>query len=66
MASFATPESAALTPEDRMNLTALQRRDPYIVRVIETASQVEFGGSSNSGSVSVRLGLKPKPEVDRK
>ena len=30
----------SMTPEDRMNLTALKRRDPYIARVIGTASQV--------------------------
>ena len=29
-----------MTPEDRMNLTALKRRDPYIARVIGSASQV--------------------------
>ena len=40
MASFVAPDNAAMTPEEKMNLTALQRRDPYIARVIETASQV--------------------------
>ena len=30
----------SMTPEDRMNLTALKRRDPYIARVIGSASQV--------------------------
>ena len=38
--SSSTAETAPMKPEDRMNLTALKRRDPYIARILDTASQV--------------------------
>ena len=31
---------AALKPEDRMNLAALKRHDPYVSRILDSASQV--------------------------
>ena len=35
-----TPATYALKPEDRMNLAALKRHDPYVSRILESASQV--------------------------
>lgn len=32
--------SDALKPEDRMNLAALKRHDPYVSRILDSASQV--------------------------
>ena len=32
--------SDSLKPEERMNLTSLKRRDPYIGQILDTASQV--------------------------
>ena len=39
-AAFKTTSRTKMAEESRMNLSALQQRDPYITGIVDTASQV--------------------------